>query len=227
MKSLPKLISVTGLLALVFLVSCSSDPEEHAYTVADTQPGVYIVLGHEVADYDAWRSAFSMHDSLRSSFGIGVESIMYGEDMPELVWLIFTAPSREVADEYLVDVGTARSMESEGVIGEVYRAVLDKGFKSDMDLSTFPARLIVQHEVKDFNQWKKVFDGHIGARERTGVVDLFVSHPVDDSTDVHMMFGITDTEQAMQYMTSDALRIAMKLSGVVGEPRAYFVRVAE
>jgi len=222
-----KLTALSGLLALVFLVSCSSEPKQHAYTVADSGSGVFIVLGHEVDDYDTWKMAFDQHDSLRSDFGIGVETILHGEDIPELVWLIGSAPSKEVAEDYMVDIGTARTMESDGVVGEIYRAILDKGFRSPVDESAYPERLIVQHEVKDFTQWKKIFDGHIGSRESMGVVDLFVSHPVDDSTDVHMMFGIANAEEAMGYMASDALRIAMKLSGVVGEPRAYFVRVAE
>jgi hypothetical protein len=216
------------LLAIATIISgCSSSESEHALTLPNSGPGVVITLGHEVVDYATWRAAFSRHDALRSTFGVEVEAILFGEDNPEIVWIIASAPSKESAEAYLADVGTARTMESDGVVGEVYRAVLEKGFSSTIDSALYPERLIVQHEVKDFNQWKTVFDGHIGSRERTGVVDLFVSHPVDDSTDVHMMFGIADVEKSMGYMSSDALRIAMKLSGVVGEPRAYFVHVAE
>ena len=177
------------LLAIAAVFSgCSSSKSEHALTLPNSGSGVVITLGHEVVDYATWRTAFSRHDALGSTFGLKIQEILFGE---------------------------------------VYRAVLEKGFSSTIDSALYPERLIVQQEVKDFNQWKTVFDGHIGSRERTGVVDLFVSHPVDDSTDVHMMFGIADVEKSMGYMSSDALRIAMKLSGVVGEPRAYFVHVAE
>lgn len=216
-----------SVVILLLISACASDPSEHAVTVKNDGPGVWITLGHEVSDFDTWQTGFESRQSLRDEFGIQVESILHGEDALEIVWVIASAPSVDVAEAYLVDVGTARTMETDGVVGEVYRAVLDKGYTSTVDPSLYPERLIVQHAVKDFNQWKKVFDGHIGSRERTGVVDMFVSHPVGDSTDVHMMFGIANPEEAMGYMTSDALRIAMKLSGVIGEPRAYFVRVSE
>ena len=212
---------------LLFLTSCASDPTEHALTVKNEGPGVWIVLGHEVTDFETWQQGFESRQALRDEFAIQVETILHGEDAPEIVWIIASAPAVDVAEAYLVDVGTARTMETDGVIGEVYRAILDKGYSSSVDPMLYSERLIVQHAVKNFDDWKKVFDGHIGSRERTGVVDLFVSHPVGDSTDVHMMFGIANPEEAMGYMTSDALRIAMKLSGVVGEPRAYFVRVAD
>jgi len=215
------------LVIPILIAACSSSDTEHAFTVPTEGSGVAIVLGHEVVDYDTWQSGFSRHDSLRTQFGVEVQTILYGEDTPELVWIILRAPSTEAAEAYLVDVGTARTMESDGVVGEIYRAVLDKRFSSPVDASIYPERLIVQHRVKDFNKWKEVFDGHIGSRERMGVVDLFVSHPVGDSTDVHIMFGISDVDKSMDYMTSDALKIAMRLSGVVGEPRAYFVHVAE
>ena len=221
------LVHVLVVFVLVFVAACSSDPTDHAYTVKNDGEGVVIVLGHEVSNFETWQLGFDSRQGLRDDFGIAVETILHGEADPEIVWIIASAPSKEVADSYLVDVGTARTMETDGVIGEVYSAVLDKGFTSSIDPALYPERLIVQHAVKDFAKWKEVFDGHIGSRERTGVADLFVSHPVGDSTDVHMMFGISNPEEAMGYMTSDALRIAMKLSGVVGEPRAYFVRVAQ
>ena len=220
------LLRSVAVLALL-LSACSSDPSEYAYTVKNEGPGVVLVLGHEVSDFETWQTGFDSRQALRDEFGITIETILNGEDAPEIVWIIASAPAKEVAESYLVDVGTARTMETDGVIGEVYRAILDKGYTSSIDPTLYPERLIVQHAVKDFDQWKKVFDGHIGSRTRMGVLDMFVSHPVGDSTDVHMMFGISDPEEAMGYMTSDALRIAMKLSGVVGEPRAYFVRVAE
>ena len=216
-----------GLLALFLIVSCASDPSDHATTLKNVGPGVVIALGHEVSDFDTWKTGFDSRDALRAEFGLEIQSVLVGEDDLQVVWVIASAPSQEAAEAYLNDIGTARTMEADGVIGEVYRAVLDLGYTSSIDPDLYPDRLIVQHAVKDFEKWKSVFDGHIASRERAGVVDLFVSHPVGDSTDVHMMFGIVNPQETMDYMTSDALRIAMKLSGVVGEPRAYFVRASK
>lgn len=224
------------LWVLLFFTAACSTPEEEAVvppaneaTVADTLAGdlVYVVFGHEVKDYDIWKKTHADLTATREAWGITDSYIMQGADEDSVVWMISTAPDEEAAHEFMVDPNLARAMEAAGVEGEVYRAILAPGFVNSFDPNDFPNRIIVQHGVRDFDAWKAVFDGHVGSRERAGLVDLFVSHPVGDSTDVHMMFGVLDESSLTDYMSSPALRVAMRLSGVIGEPKAYFVRVAD
>ena len=220
--------SVFSAILITFLItSCAPKEEPISLTVANSHSGVYLAFGHQVADYAIWKEAFEAGEVTRAEFGIEIEYVMQGEDDPTLVWVVASAADQASAEAFMVDPGLARSMEMAGVEGEVYRAILDSGFFSDLDASDYPERIIVQHEVRDFEKWKEVFDGHIGSRERAGVVDMFVSYPVGDSNDVHMMFGITEPTEATAYMSSEALHVAMRLAGVIGEPRAYFVRLAE
>ena len=232
-----RLFPVSILWALLlFVAACSTPEEEEAIiqptneaTVADSLAGdlVYVVFGHEVKDYAVWKQTHTDLAVTREAWGITDSYIMQGADEDSIVWMISTAPNEEAAHEFMVDPNLARAMDAAGVEGEVYRAILAPGFVNSFDPNDFPNRIIVQHGVRDFDAWKAVFDGHAGSRERAGLVDLFVSHPVGDSTDVHMMFGVLDESSLTNYMSSPALRVAMRLSGVIGEPKAYFVRKAD
>ena len=217
----------SALLITVMLPGCTPKEEPTSLTVANSDTSVYLAFGHQVADYATWRAGFDAAESTRAEFGIEIEYVMQGEDDPNLVWIVASAADQASAEAFMVDPGLARSMEMAGVQGEVYRAILDAGYFSDLDAADYNERVIVQHEVRDFDKWKDVFDGHVGSRERAGVVDLFVTYPIGDTNDVHMMFGISDPTEATAYMSSEALHVAMRLSGVIGEPRAYFVRLAE
>jgi len=221
-------------IPVLLLASCttSEEPTEEwtneptvATALADTS--VFLVFGHEVRDYAVWKQVHTDLDVVRQDWGITDAYLMQGADEDSVVWMMMTAPGPTAAENFMVDPNLARIMETEGVEGETYRAVLASGYTNTLTPDDFPNRVIVQHDVRDFDAWKRVFDGHVGSRERAGLIDLYVSYPIGDSTDVHMMFGVTDEPSLVDYMASAPLRAAMRLSGVVGEPRAYFVRIAD
>jgi hypothetical protein len=222
------------ILFSALLSACGSDPEtaeewsnEPTMATAASDTSVFVVFGHEVQDYDVWMQVHQDMDIVREEWGITDAYLMRGADEDSVVWMMMTAPGVAAARGFMVDPNLARVMETEGVEGEVYRAILASGYTNSLDPADFPNRIIVQHEVRDFDAWKRVFDGHTGSRQRAGVVDLYVSYPVGDTSDVHMMFGVIDESSLVDYMSSAPLRAAMRLSGVIGEPRAYFVRTAE
>ncbi len=222
------------LLSLLLISACSSRTDateeytnEPTVATAASDTSVFLVFGHEVEDYAQWREVHTDLDVVREEWGITDAYLMQGAQEDSVVWMMMTAPGETAARGFMVDPNLARIMDTEGVEGEVYRAILESGFTNSFNPADFPNRVIVQHEVRDFDAWKRVFDGHVGSRQRAGLVDLYVSHPVGDSTDVHMMFGVTNEGRLVEYMASAPLRAAMRLSGVVGEPRAYFVRTAE
>jgi len=222
------------LPALFLMASCASEEEasqlpvnEPTVATAAADTSVFVVFGHEVKDYDLWKKVHADMDVVRQEWGITDSYIMQGAEEDSVVWMMMHAPGPAAAHGFMVDPNLARLMETEGVEGEIYRAVLASGYTNSFDPADFKGRVIVQHEVRDFDAWKRVFDGHVGSRERAGLIDLYVSYPVGDTTDVHMMFGVTDEPTLIEYMSSAPLRAAMRLSGVVGEPRAYFVRTAD
>ena len=222
------------LIPMLISLGCSSEAEiapapvnEPTVATAEPDSSVFVVFGHEVRDYAAWKQVHMELYAVREQWGITDSYVMQGAEEDSVVWMMMSAPGPVAAKGFMVDPNLARLRDTEGVEGEVYRAILASGYTNSFDPAEFKDRIIVQHDVRDFDAWKRGFDGHVGSRERAGLVDLVVSYPIDDSLAVHMMFGVTDESALTEYMASAPLRAAMRLSGVVGEPRAYFVRTAD
>jgi len=229
-----KLVPLLFVLSMGCIGACSSPEQDASHpknepTVENVAASgqAFVVFGHEVSDYELWRRVHDELSVVRDEYGITDSYIMQGAEEDSVVWMISSAPSVEAARKFMVDPNLARIMDTEGVEGETYRSILAPGYVSSLNPEDFPNRIIVQHSVRDFDMWKRTFDGHVGSRERAGLVDLFVSHPIDNSNDIHMMFGVWDPEKAVEYMGTPSLRAAMRLAGVTGEPRAYFVRKAD
>lgn len=228
--------SLLSVLLASFLLVAGCSPGDDAeappaneptVAVPATDTAVYVVFGHEVRDYSVWKQVHNELNAVREHWGITDAYLMQGAQEDSVVWMMMKAPDAEAAHNFMVDPALARIMTTEGVEGEVYRSILAPGYRNTFNPEDYPHRIIVQHNVREFDAWKRVFDGHVGSRERAGLIDLFVSYPIGDTLDVHMMFGVTDEVALTEYMSSAPLRAAMRLSGVVGEPKAYFVRTAE
>lgn len=219
MRSL--LISLSLLLA-----ACAAEPPAEPAPVDTDQ--VRLVYVHEVADYAQWRPRFDEGVTARLNAGVENELVMVGEQNPNLVFIIYTVRDSTSAVAYMNDPGTARAMEYAGVQGELLTALLDFGtVYPDASDVIYPVRLLVRHPVDNYDRWWATFKGHEQERDEAGVHTLLVSRRLDNPDDVFMIFGVSDPEAVTDYMSSDILRVAMRLAGVTAEPQAYFVNVTE
>lgn len=213
-------------LLLMTVMACGSPPPEPPAAPSTDQ--VRLVYVHEVADYTQWRERFDEGVDARLDAGIENEVVMVGEDNENLVFLLLTARDSTAAAGYMQDPATARAMEYAGVQGELLTAMLGFGMVySDDDDQAFATRLLVRHPVDNFDRWYDTFVGHEQERVEAGVHTRLVARRLDNTDDVFMVFGVADPEAVSEYMSSDILRVAMRLSGVTAEPQAYFVKLAE
>jgi hypothetical protein len=84
--------------------------------------------------------------------------------------------------------------------------------------------LVVHHRVKNFEQWKPVYEAHRPAREQAGVKELRLWHGVDDPNDLTLLFEASDLPKAKAFAESADLREAMNRSGVIGEPEISYLK---
>ncbi len=84
--------------------------------------------------------------------------------------------------------------------------------------------LLVRHRVRDFNEWKPVYDSHLGARERAGIKEKELLRDAEDSSLVFILFEVVDLERAKSFAGSAELREAMARAGVVGETEIRFLK---
>ncbi len=80
--------------------------------------------------------------------------------------------------------------------------------------------VIVQHEVKDFAQWKPVFDADEPNRAKAGVKLLGLYTSVKNPNDVTMIFEAAGAEVLDAFMSDPHLQEAMKEGGVISAPVA-------
>jgi heme-degrading monooxygenase HmoA len=82
--------------------------------------------------------------------------------------------------------------------------------------------ILVQQHVEDYDKWKAVFEEHED-RQAAGSKGGIVFRNADDPTQVTVLLGWDNLENARAFTGSDELRAAMQRAGVVGPPNVYFL----
>jgi heme-degrading monooxygenase HmoA len=84
------------------------------------------------------------------------------------------------------------------------------------------AKMIVNHKVEDFKNWKSAFDSMHALRKQFGCTGekIFQSHSNPNEILIVTEWG--SNEQAHQYGESKELIEGMKKAGVVTKPEIYF-----
>jgi heme-degrading monooxygenase HmoA len=86
--------------------------------------------------------------------------------------------------------------------------------------------MLVHHTVRDFKQWKPIFDQHEKARKANGSKHAQVFQTSSDPSDVFILFEWDSGENAKKFAQSDDLKKTMELAGVVGKPHIHFLTEA-
>ncbi len=80
--------------------------------------------------------------------------------------------------------------------------------------------VIMQHEVKDFAQWKPVFDADEPNRAKAGIKLSGLYTSVKNPNDVTMIFEAPGADVLDAFMSDPSLQEAMKKGGVISAPVA-------
>jgi hypothetical protein len=83
--------------------------------------------------------------------------------------------------------------------------------------------MLVRHKVKDYDQWKPVFDEHGAIRKDAGSKGAMVFRGEDDPNAVTILFKWDSVENAVKFSKSDGLRETMMKAGVVSQPDVSFL----
>lgn len=88
------------------------------------------------------------------------------------------------------------------------------------------ARMLVQHQVKNFAEWKMVFDSVADLRTRNGELSSELYRSESDPNNITAIFKWDSLANAHKYAQSPELRAAMEKAGVVGQPSISFLNEA-
>ena len=88
------------------------------------------------------------------------------------------------------------------------------------------ASMLIQHKVKDFAEWKKVFDSVAGLRAANGELSAQIFRDASDPNSLTVMNKWNSLENAQKFAHSPELKAAMEKAGVAGPPTVYFLNEA-
>ena len=78
--------------------------------------------------------------------------------------------------------------------------------------------VIVQHKVRDFDAWKRVFDEHGQVRRKYGATGHEIYRGIDDPNEITIVNHFPSKPQAEAFAADPSLKEAMATGGVVSEP---------
>lgn len=88
------------------------------------------------------------------------------------------------------------------------------------------ATMLIQIRVKDFAEWKRVFESGSGMRASNGELSHQVFQEASDPTRVIALYKWNSLVNAQKFSQSPELKAAMMEAGVEGPPNVYFLNEA-
>ena len=85
------------------------------------------------------------------------------------------------------------------------------------------AHLLIRHKVKNYGEWKRVFDSFISTRKAGGERNYQIYHPDNDPNNVLAMFEWDNLNNAKKFTSSSELKDTMSKAGVLEQPEIFFL----
>jgi quinol monooxygenase YgiN len=89
------------------------------------------------------------------------------------------------------------------------------------------ATMFVRHQVNDYANWKRVYDGIASVRKEKGVTGASVYRDANDPNTIVVTHQFKDLNAAMAFAHSEDLKSAMAKAGVNGAPEFWFTEDIE
>jgi hypothetical protein len=78
--------------------------------------------------------------------------------------------------------------------------------------------VIISHEVKNYSDWKKVYDDDEVNRSKAGLKITGLYHSVDNPNKITLVGEAPSVEAVNQFMSNPELKAEMEKGGVLGMP---------
>lgn len=83
--------------------------------------------------------------------------------------------------------------------------------------------MLIQHQVKDYAEWKKVFDSAYDMRISNGELDSQIYRDDKNPNSLTVLNTWDSLENAQKFAHSPEMKAAMEKSGVEGKPTISFL----
>ncbi len=222
----------TLVFTLILAAACAPGGDTPAPAEEETAPAeassalppVSVLVGHRVADFDAWKAAFDAHTPARKEATCLGHYLKRGVDDPNVVYIYCLATDVDKLRAFLDSADLAEVMRNAGVEGTPEITVMQP-MSRDLVAGRLLPGIIVIHDVADYDAWRPVYDGFDAFRRESGIIGHAVSRSLDDPRRV-IVYHQAETEADLRsFAASPELERGMQQAGVVGEPDIRFIRV--
>ena len=241
MKQAKFLTTLSVAAAILLLTSCNSGNDKKTdETTTDSStvkmetppvttpagPTMVMIIRHKVADYAKWKPAYDSHDSARLANGLHNYIIARGTEDANMVMVAMRMDDVDKAKAMAGSQSLKDKMKGGGVMGTPIIDYLE-AVMNDTTAIQQTVRLMVTSKVKDWDVWKKSYDGHKQARVDAGLTDRVIGHTVGDTHNVTLVFAVADVDKAKAFMNSKDLKDKMAEAGVEVAPTSFFYKIVE
>ncbi|HWA34334.1 MAG TPA: hypothetical protein VG737_09410 [Cyclobacteriaceae bacterium] len=209
-------------LCLLVMLSCGGGEKantdgENSAAFDSVKAPVYsgntaVGVTHEVKDYAEWLKVYNNVSDPASRI-----SIYASPDDPNLITVFALTKTHEDARNAFSSPEFKTVLATSGVTSEPVFNYYDIKFQAPGKTDK-KYRLGVSHPVKDYAQWKRVFDEDEKIRTDAGLELRAISTSADDPSMVHIMFATNDVDRAKDLIHSNDLKKRMAEGGVLAEP---------
>ena len=84
--------------------------------------------------------------------------------------------------------------------------------------------VILSHEVKNYSNWRKVYDDDEKNRSKAGIKLTSILESVDNPNMITMIGEAPSLEAIKNFMANPDLKVAMELGGVISKPEVKLLR---
>ena len=190
------------------------------------QPFDIVEIAHTVKDFDKWKPLFQSDSTARKESGLS--ELVLGRAMDNANDLLVVLECADVskAKTFAADPRLKAVMEKGGVNSkpdvQFYKIVRYNPEAKEKKW------VIINHRVKDFDAWLKVFDQEGAAkRAEEGLFDAALGRGIDDPNLVHIVFDVKDVEKAKASLNAEDKKKLMQSAGVEGKPTIKFYNTAD
>jgi hypothetical protein len=198
-------------VALV-LANCGAKPSSEAPPRPVYSGNTAVGVTHSVNNYDDWLKVYKAKTDSNARI-----SIYVAPDDPNKVTVFMLTTNHDDAKKMGASDAIKNDMKEAGVTSEPVMKYYDIKWRAQ-GISDKKYRVMVSHEVKDYDTWKKVFDADEPRRKESGLELRAISTDADNPKMVNIMFATDDVENTTAMLGSEDLKAKMAEAGVTSEP---------
>ena len=87
--------------------------------------------------------------------------------------------------------------------------------------------MLGRHRIKDYAQWKSVFEDHADARKAMGCKGGLILRNADDPSEIIVFLEWESLEKAREFPKTHDVADAKARGGVIDEPDGWFLELVE